>query len=64
MPEVFAALVGQQEAVATLRQAAGAAAAVVRGEPVAAGAMTHACLFTRPPGSGRSVAGHDGLRHP
>jgi DNA polymerase-3 subunit delta' len=56
MPGVFAALVGQQEAVATLRQAVGAAAAVVRGEPVMAGAMTHAWLFTGPPGSGRSVA--------
>jgi DNA polymerase III subunit delta' len=56
MAEVFAALVGQEEAVVTLRRAAEAAAAVVRGEPAAAGAMTHAWLFTGPPGSGRSVA--------
>ncbi|HKS99769.1 MAG TPA: DNA polymerase III subunit delta' [Rugosimonospora sp.] len=56
MPQVFAALVGQEEAVETLRQAAGAGAAVVRGEPVAPGGMTHAWLFTGPPGSGRSVA--------
>jgi DNA polymerase-3 subunit delta' len=40
--------------VAELRQAAGAAAAVLRGEH--ATGMTHAWLFTGPPGSGRSVA--------
>ncbi|WP_344140412.1 AAA family ATPase, partial [Luedemannella flava] len=34
----------------------GAAAAVVRGDAVRAGAMTHAWIFTGPPGSGRSVA--------
>jgi DNA polymerase-3 subunit delta' len=56
MPEVFAALVGQAEAVVTLRRAAEAAAAVVRGEPARVGLMTHAWLFTGPPGSGRSVA--------
>jgi DNA polymerase-3 subunit delta' len=70
MSEVFAALVGQDEAVTVLRRAAAAAASVVRGEPVrvggespagapppAAGAgMTHAWLFTGPAGSGRSVA--------
>jgi DNA polymerase-3 subunit delta' len=87
MPDVFADLVGQDEAVETLRRAAGAAAHLVRagaaaesrppgeaaesrppGEPVradgeavapgspAGGAMTHAWIFTGPPGSGRSVA--------
>ncbi|MER6595399.1 DNA polymerase III subunit delta', partial [Micromonospora purpureochromogenes] len=73
MPDVFADLVGQDEAVATLRHAAAAAAAVLRaahpapvgsgqagveGEPgVDPGAgMTHAWIFTGPPGSGRSVA--------
>ncbi|MBM2618024.1 DNA polymerase III subunit delta' [Actinoplanes sp. LDG1-06] len=56
MSDVFADLVGQNEPVATLRQAAAAAARVVAGEQVAAGAMTHAWIFTGPPGSGRSVA--------
>ena len=42
---VWAGLVGQEPAVATLVEAAGPA-----------GAMTHAWLFTGPPGSGRSVA--------
>jgi DNA polymerase-3 subunit delta' len=55
-PPVFAQLVGQEPAVATLSRAAMAAAAVVEGRPVEAGAMTHAWLFTGPPGSGRSVA--------
>src|SRR5262245_10787803 len=55
-PGVFAALIGQDEAVETLRQATDAAAAIVRGEDAPAGAMTHAWLFTGPPGSGRSVA--------
>jgi DNA polymerase III subunit delta' len=50
----FASLVGQERVVAQLRQAAEAAAAVVRGEPGAG--MTHAWLFTGPAGSGRSVA--------
>src|SRR5687767_15282196 len=53
---VFAQLVGQEPAVATLSRAAAAAAAVVAGRPADAGAMTHAWLFTGPPGSGRSVA--------
>jgi DNA polymerase-3 subunit delta' len=95
MPDVFASLVGQEEAVATLRGAAAAAAGIVRAglaatepaaiEPAAAvpaaiepaaiapatvepgpaggsdgettGGMTHAWIFTGPPGSGRSVAG-------
>ncbi len=57
MAGVFAALVGQAEAVTTLRRAAVAAAATVAGEPETDGAaMTHAWLFTGPPGSGRSVA--------
>ncbi|HEX6872430.1 MAG TPA: DNA polymerase III subunit delta', partial [Micromonosporaceae bacterium] len=55
-PPVFDSLIGQDEAVATLVGAASAAAAIVRGEPVPPGAMTHAWLFTGPPGSGRSVA--------
>ncbi|MGH3728404.1 MAG: DNA polymerase III subunit delta' [Micromonosporaceae bacterium] len=56
MNDVFADLVGQEEAVATLRRAAGAADQVVRGEQPPSGAMTHAWLFTGPAGSGRSVA--------
>lgn len=53
MPDVFASLVGQDEAVQTLRRAVQAAS----GAPVdAVSAMTHAWLFTGPPGSGRSVA--------
>jgi DNA polymerase III subunit delta' len=51
---VFDDLVGQEDVVAELRRAADAAAAVLRGEP--ATGMTHAWLFTGPPGSGRSVA--------
>ncbi|MBB4738509.1 DNA polymerase-3 subunit delta' [Actinoplanes octamycinicus] len=54
--DVFADLVGQDEPVETLRRAAAAAARVVAGEPVAGGAMTHAWIFTGPPGSGRSLA--------
>jgi DNA polymerase III subunit delta' len=53
-PGVFGDLAGQDQVVAELRQAAGAAAAVLRGER--ATGMTHAWLFTGPPGSGRSVA--------
>ncbi len=80
MPDVFADLVGQDEAVVELRRAAAAAAAVLRAGAadrapalVAAGpasdddargrrrvdpsaGMTHAWIFTGPPGSGRSVA--------
>ncbi|GAB3964809.1 hypothetical protein GCM10027615_08300 [Plantactinospora veratri] len=84
MPEVFADLVGQPEAVDLLRRAVAAAEAVraaataeavsadrtdpadpaVGGDraagtvdPAGAGsAMTHAWIFTGPPGSGRSVA--------
>ncbi|HKE67519.1 MAG TPA: DNA polymerase III subunit delta' [Micromonosporaceae bacterium] len=53
---VWTALVGQEDAVATLSAAAAAAGAMVRREPVPPGAMTHAWLFTGPAGSGRSVA--------
>jgi DNA polymerase III subunit delta' len=52
--EVFAGLVGQDAVVTELRRAAAAAAAILRGEQ--ATGMTHAWLFTGPPGSGRSVA--------
>lgn len=51
---VFDELVGQAAVAALLTAAAQAAAAEHRGEPTAG--MTHAWLFTGPPGSGRSVA--------
>jgi DNA polymerase-3 subunit delta' len=51
---VFDGLAGQDQVVAELRRAAAAAAALLRGER--ATGMTHAWLFTGPPGSGRSVA--------
>jgi DNA polymerase-3 subunit delta' len=53
---IWSQLVGQEPAVDTLASAAEAAARIVAGEPVGAGAMTHAWLLTGPPGSGRSVA--------
>jgi DNA polymerase-3 subunit delta' len=53
---VFDRLVGQEDAVAVLSHAVSSAAAIVRGETDVAGGMTHAWLFTGPPGSGRSVA--------
>src|SRR5215472_19188782 len=53
-PGVFGDLVGQEPVVAELRRAADAASAVLRGERNSG--MTHAWLFTGPPGSGRSVA--------
>jgi len=53
---VFADLIGQDVAVVELARAARAAADVVARRPVQPGAMTHAWLFTGPPGSGRSVA--------
>ncbi|MFG1920507.1 DNA polymerase III subunit delta' [Cryptosporangium sp. NPDC048952] len=56
MPGVFADVVGQEEAVTVLARAAAAAGRIVAGEPVQPGEMTHAWLFTGPPGSGRSVA--------
>jgi DNA polymerase III subunit delta' len=54
--DVFADLVGQEEAVETLRTAAAGAAALVDGTVGPTSAMTHAWIFTGPPGSGRSVA--------
>jgi len=56
MRDVWADVVGQPDAVAVLRAAASAANDIVEGRPTSAGAMTHAWLFTGPPGSGRSVA--------
>jgi DNA polymerase-3 subunit delta' len=53
---VFASLVGQEDTVEVLGRASLAADRIVRGETVPAGQMTHAWLFTGPPGSGRSVA--------
>ena len=53
-PGVFGDLVGQDSVADQLRKAAAAAARVLRGERVLG--MTHAWLFTGPPGSGRSVA--------
>jgi DNA polymerase-3 subunit delta' len=47
-------LVGQERVVATLRRAAAAAGELLRGGEGAG--MTHAWLFTGPPGSGRSTA--------
>jgi DNA polymerase III subunit delta' len=52
---VFDTLVGQDEVVDTLRRTAAAADAIVRGTGSGA-VMTHAWVFTGPPGSGRSVA--------
>ena len=56
MTGVWADVVGQPDAVLMLSTAAEAAAQLVTGEAAAQGAMTHAWLFTGPPGSGRSVA--------
>ncbi len=56
MTDVFARLVGQPDAVTTLRRAVDAAAQLVAGEQPAPGRMTHAWVFTGPAGSGRSVA--------
>src|SRR3954469_23178353 len=53
---VFDSLVGQDDVVATLSAAVESAAAVVAHDGAPSGAMTHAWLFTGPPGSGRSVA--------
>ncbi len=56
MSDVFSDLVGQDEAVEVLRRAARSAARIVDGTATGNGAMTHAWIFTGPPGSGRSVA--------
>lgn len=64
---VWDVLIGQHEAVAALRAAAAAGEHIneavsqsagdnVAGRSTAVGALTHAWLFTGPPGSGRSVA--------
>ena len=53
---VFDVLVGQEPVVDQLQAAADAARRVVAGDDARSGAMTHAWLFTGPPGSGRSVA--------
>jgi DNA polymerase III subunit delta' len=50
----FEALVGQDQVVQELTTAVAAANEVIRGEP--GSGMSHAWLFTGPPGSGRSVA--------
>ena len=66
-PPVFAELTGQDTVVEQLSRAAAAASSMLEGQasprgedrppgPVQPGAMTHAWLFTGPPGSGRSVA--------
>ena len=59
MSGVFGDLAGQDAVVAQLSRAAAGAAAYLAGERVEPGAMTHAWLFTGPPGSGRSVAARD-----
>ena len=57
MDGVFSGLIGQEAAVAVLREAAGSARATTdAGDGDAARAMSHAWLITGPPGSGRSVA--------
>src|SRR5262249_12262455 len=53
---VWTGLVGQGPAVSTRVDAARSAAGSGAAGSGAAGAMTHAWLFTGPPGSGRSVA--------
>lgn len=54
MADVFAGIVGQPDAVATLRRAVAAAQQTLAGAD--GPGMTHAWLFTGPPGSGRSDA--------
>ena len=51
---VWDSVVGQDDAVATLRAAVAEALSTDASDP--SGAMTHAWLITGPPGSGRSVA--------
>jgi DNA polymerase-3 subunit delta' len=59
MTGIFGDLAGQDAVVTQLTRAAAAASAVLAGERAEPGAMTHAWLFTGPPGSGRSVAARD-----
>ena len=55
--DVWFGVVGQPDAVAILQAAAAAADNIVNDRPVEqSSAMTHAWLFTGPPGSGRSTA--------
>jgi DNA polymerase III subunit delta' len=56
MTPPFADLPGQDAVVEQLQKAAAAASARLVGQRPEPGAMTHAWLFTGPPGSGRSVA--------
>jgi DNA polymerase-3 subunit delta' len=56
MTAPFADLPGQDAVVEQLERAAAAASALLAGQRPEPGAMTHAWLFTGPPGSGRSVA--------
>ena len=57
MDGVFSGLIGQEAAVAVLREAAGSARAITAaGDGEGARAMSHTWLITGPPGSGRSVA--------
>ncbi|WP_374213135.1 DNA polymerase III subunit delta' [Crossiella sp. SN42] len=53
---VWGDVVGQPGVALVLATAARAAADLVEGRPIQPGSMTHAWLFTGPPGSGRSVA--------
>jgi DNA polymerase-3 subunit delta' len=56
MSGVWDDLVGQDDTVEVLQAAALAAAAIAHDQHAAVGSMSHAWLFTGPPGSGRSVA--------
>ena len=53
---VFGELAGQDAVVVQLSRAAAGANMVLEGRRAEVGVMTHAWLFTGPPGSGRSVA--------
>ncbi len=54
MPDIWHGLIGQDDAVVDLKRAVVDAERLTRGED--GPAMTHAWLFTGPPGSGRSTA--------
>lgn len=54
IPPIWSALIGQDEVAHTLARAVRDAELLTRGEP--GPAMTHAWLFTGPPGAGRSTA--------